>query len=193
MRKLIYYVACSMDRFIARLDGSFDFYLTEGPHLTDLVNTFPETVPGHLRTAVGVVRENQLFDTVLMGRATYEVGLREGFASPYPHLHQYLFSRSFKESPGPQVELVTREAVAFVRDLKQAPGKEIWLCGGAHLATTLFSEIDELILKVNPILLGTGLPLFAGAVAETALEFAHSKTYSNGFMLLQYRLRHRNS
>lgn len=151
MRKLVYYVACSVDRFIARTDGSFDFYLTEGQHLADLVESFPETVPGHLRAIIGVTAENQQFDTVLMGRATYEVGLKEGVTSPYPHLNQFLFSRTLNQSPHPNVQLVTGSAVATVRQLKQTPGKDIWLCGGGELATSLFPEIDELILKVNPI------------------------------------------
>ena len=192
MRNLVYYVACTVDRFIARLDGSFDFYLTEGQHLLDLVEAFPETVPGHLRTVIGITAENQRFDTVLMGRATYEVGLKEGVTSPYPHMKQYLFSRTLKRTPDLNVELVRTDAVMTVRQLKQNRGKDIWLCGGGELATALFPEIDELTVKVNPILLGTGIPLFSGIVNETALELSDSKIYSNGFMLLTYRVKHKN-
>lgn len=192
MRNLVYYVACSVDRFIARLDGSFDFYLTEGQHLKDLVEAFPETVPGHLRTVIGVTAQNQRFDTVLMGRATYEVGLKEGVTSPYPQMRQYLFSRSLKQTPDPNVELVRTDAITTVRQLKESVGKDIWLCGGGELATALFPEIDTLILKVNPILLGTGIPLFSGLVNETALELSDSKIYSNGFTLLTYRLKHKH-
>ena len=125
-----------------------------------------------------------------MGRATYEVGLKEGVTSPYPHLEQYLFSRTVQASLDPQVELVTHDAIAVVKTLKQQWGKDIGLCGGGELATTLFPEIDELILKVNPILLGAGIPLFSGGVSETALALTESKVYTNGFMLLQYRLQH---
>jgi dihydrofolate reductase len=191
MRKLVYYVACSVDRFIARTDGSFDFFLTEGQHLADLVASFPETVPGHLRAVIGVTAENRQFDTVLMGRATYEVGLKEGVTSPYPHLKQYLFSRTLKHSPDPDVQLVAGSAVATVRQLKQSPGKDIWLCGGGELATALFPEIDELILKVNPILLGAGIPLFSGRINETVLELSDNKIYGNGFTLLTYQVKHK--
>ena len=190
MRKLVYYVACTVDRFIARPDGSFDFYLTEGQHLKDLVEAFPETVPGHLRAIMGVTAENRRFDAVLMGRATYEVGLKEGVTSPYPHMKQYLFSRTLKQNPDPAVELVPGDAVAAVRQLKEGLGKDIWLCGGGDLATALFAVIDELILKVNPILLGAGIPLFSGTVKETALALSDSKLYSNGFTLLRYHLKH---
>ena len=64
----------------------------------------------------------------------------------------------------------------------------VLLRGGGDLATALYPEIDELILKVNPVLLGSGIPLFAGAVAQRALELAESKIYDNGFMLLRYRM-----
>lgn len=191
MRKLVYYVACSVDRFIARADGSFDFFLTEGQHHADLIASFPETVPGHLRAVIGVMAENRQFDTVLMGRATYEVGLKEGVTSPYPHLKQYLFSRTLKQSPDPDVQLVAGNTVAAVRQLKQSSGKDIWLCGGGELATALFPEIDELILKVNPILLGAGIPLFSGLINETVLELSDSKIYGNGFTLLTYQVKHK--
>jgi dihydrofolate reductase len=67
-------------------------------------------------------------------------------------MKQYVFSRSLKESLDRNVELVSKDHLAFVRELKQQPVKDIWLCGGPDLATTLFSEIDEMILKVHPIL-----------------------------------------
>jgi dihydrofolate reductase len=190
MRKLTYYVACTVDGFIARADGSFDFFLAEGEHLADLFASYPETVPGHLRGALGVRDGNRYFDAVLMGRRTYEVGLRVGVTSPYPHLEQYLFSRTLERSPDAGVTLVSGDPVAFVKGLKEAPGKDIWLCGGGELAAALFPEIDELILKVNPVLLGSGIRLFAGAVEQAELQFADSKTYRNGFVLLRYRVQH---
>jgi dihydrofolate reductase len=190
MRKLIYYVACTVDRFIARADGSFDFFLTEGEHLAELFETFPDAVPEHLRDKLGVRAGNKWFDVVLMGRRTYEVGLKAGVTNPYPHMQQYLFSRTMPQSPDAAVQLVSRDAVALVRELKKQSGKDIWLCGGGDLATTLFPEINEVILKVNPILLGSGIPLFSGIVKQTDLELTDSKVYSNGFMLLRYRVMH---
>jgi dihydrofolate reductase len=102
----------------------------------------------------------------------------------------YLFSRSLKESPDPAVELVSSDPVAFVRKLKQRPGKDIWLCGGGDLASVLFPAIDAMILKVHPFLLGSGIPLFSGAIHLTSLELLESKVYKNGFMLLHYQLKH---
>ena len=78
----------------------------------------------------------------------------------------------------------------MVKQLMREVGKDIWLCGGSDLATRLFPEIDELILKVNPALIGTGIPLFRGAVPPTTLEVGVSKSYGNGFTLTQYRVKH---
>jgi dihydrofolate reductase len=116
MRKLKYYVACTVDQFIAREDGSFDFFLAEGEHVVDLPKYFPETIPAHIRTQLGITAENQCFDTVLMGRRTYEVGLKEGITNPYPQMKQYVFSRTFKEKPDPMVELVSSDPLAFVQE-----------------------------------------------------------------------------
>jgi dihydrofolate reductase len=192
MRELIYYVACSVDGFIAHKDGSHDGFLPEGEHIADIIQSFPETIPAHFRDALGIDAENQWFDVVLMGRKTYEVGLKENITNPYPHLKQYLFSRRLKTSPDAQVELVSQDAVSLVRRLKQESGKGIWLCGGADLATTLFSAnlVDQLILKVNPFLMGSGIPLFADKIPQTALELTYSKVYKNGVLRLHHRVKH---
>jgi dihydrofolate reductase len=190
MSRLIYFVACTIDRFIARKDDSFDFFLMEGEHVADLLSAFPETIPAHLRGMLGVTADNRHFDRVLMGRRTYEVGVREGITNPYPQMNQYLFSRTLQQSPDPAVELVASDPVPFVQELKRQPGKDIWLCGGGDLASVLFPAIDELILKVHPFLLGSGIPLFSGTIPLTALELTDSKIYKNGFMVLHYRVNH---
>lgn len=187
MRKLIYYVACTADGFIAAADGSFDAFLNEGEHLTDLVAEFPETLPVHLREAFGVQgKPNRVFDTVLMGRATYEVGLKYGITSPYSHLRQYVFSSVIKPRIDVDVIVVAKHAVKVVRDLKESSGAHIWLCGGGQLAAALFEEIDEFIFKVNPSLIGAGIPLFARRVPQTRLRLSESKHYANGASVLRY-------
>lgn len=190
MREITYYVACSVDGFIAHTDGSHAGFSQDSEYFADLFATFPETVPSHLRDAMGIHAENKWFDVVLMGRKTYEIGLKDGIASPYSHMKQYLFSRSIKVSPDPNVELVTEDAIELVMGLKGESGKGIWLCGGANLATTLFTNqlIDRLILKVNPFLMGAGIPLFAGAIEQTALKLTNRKIYDNGVLLLDYRV-----
>jgi dihydrofolate reductase len=186
MRKLVYYVAVTADGFIAAEDGSYDAFLFEGPQAADLLADFPETMPTHLRAPLKITAPNQRFDTVLMGRATYEVGLKDGVKSPYSHLEQYVFSSSLRESPDPAVRLVSSDAVKLVRSLKAREGRDIWLCGGGKLAASLATEIDELVLKLNPVVIGAGIKLFGGAVAPIKLALKERKIYDNGYLRLHY-------
>lgn len=191
MRSLVYYVASTVDGFIAREDGSFDFFLSEGEHFAYLFSEYPETLPGHLRETLNVHDKNKHFDTVLMGRRTYDVGLKLGITSPYSHLKQYVFSRSISESPHPDIHLMSSEdPVQIVRELKRGDGLDIWLCGGGELASSLFSEIDEVILKVNPIVIGSGTPLFARSFGPTRLDLLETKAFDNGFVINRYRIAH---
>jgi dihydrofolate reductase len=191
MRELTYYVACSVDGFIAHADGSHDGFSQDGEYLTDLFSSFPETVPSHLRDVMGVHSENESFDTVLMGRKTYEIGLKEGVTSPYSHMKQYLFSRTIQDSLDERVQLVSESAVELLETIKKQSGKGIWLCGGANLAATLFenSLVDQLILKINPFLMGSGIPLFSGVIQQAALELTNSKIYENGVVMLYYKVK----
>jgi dihydrofolate reductase len=73
MRKLVYFIACTADGFIARENGDFDFFPVAGDHLLFIAREYPETIPGHLRKDFGVRDENRRFSSVVMGRHTYEV------------------------------------------------------------------------------------------------------------------------
>lgn len=188
MRKLIYFVACTADGFIAREDGGFDFFPVEGEHLPFIVREYPETIPGHLSRDLGVGGENRRFSSVVMGRHTYEVGTTLGITNPYPRLQQFIISTTMAESPDPGVTLIRRDPVALVRRLKQEPGLGIWLCGGASLAGALYDEIDELILKVNPVVLGTGTPLFRSARGPTRLELTRHQAFAGGVAVHHYRV-----
>jgi len=187
-RKLVYYVASTIDGFIAREDGSFDWALAQGEHFADLVQRFPETFPARCHQAFGVPAHPRRFDTVLMGRRTYEVGLNEGITNPYPSLRQFVVSRSIPDSRDAAVHVYRGSPVRLVRQLKAEPGRDIWLCGGGILAGGVFSEIDELILKVNPVLIGSGVPLFAGAVGTPRATVVEHEGYPNGFVLARYDL-----
>ena len=190
MRKLIYYVACSVDGYIAHTDGSHDGFSQDLEYLTEVFTSFPETVPAHLRDAMGIQAANRWFDTVLMGRNTYEIGVQAGVLSPYPHMRQYLFSNTLKESPHPDITLVFDNVSEVVQQLKQEHGKDIWLCGGGKLATSLFEHhlLDRLILKVNPFLMGSGISLFTNVIDQTALTLTDHKAYENGVLMLDYQI-----
>ncbi len=166
MRSLTYYVAASADGYIAGPDGQFDFFGFDSDLAAWIIEEYPETLPVHAREALGIADvDNRRFDTVVMGRLTYQPALDAGILSPYPHLHQVVFSTTL--SPGSNgVEVTGTDPLAHVRELKDSDGAGgIWLAGGGRLAAALRYEIDELVIKRNPIVLGAGIPLVAGSFA----------------------------
>ncbi|MFI5669902.1 dihydrofolate reductase family protein [Streptomyces sp. NPDC051704] len=186
MRKLTYYVGTTLDGFIAGPDGQFDFFPFEGDLAAALLAEYPETIPAPARGPLGLDGvANKRFDTVLMGRATYEPGLAAGVTSPYPHLEQYVFSRTLAPFD-PAVEVVSADPVAFVRDLKQQDGEGIWLCGGANLAGQLLDEIDELVVKRHPIVIGSGIPLFDAPFRPDRFRLTDSRVFNTGAAITTY-------
>ena len=81
---------------------------------------------------------------------------------------------------------VVGDAVELVRELKQADGLGIWLAGGGKLAAALRDEIDELVIKRNPIVLGLGIPLFDGPSRPTSLEAVEARELDNGVRIERY-------
>jgi len=74
MRSLVYFVATTLDGYIAGRDrGDPDFFPFEGPHVADLLAEFPEMIPGHARAALGLNDDNRRFDTIVMGPTTYDI------------------------------------------------------------------------------------------------------------------------
>jgi dihydrofolate reductase len=186
MRKLTYYVAATVDGFIAGPGGEPDFFPIEPDVMAAMNAEQPETVPTRFRAAAGVAdAPNRRFDTVLMGRGTYEPALAEGTTSPYAHLEQFVFSRTLA-STDPAVTVVPADPVAFVRELKGRDGLDIWLCGGGRLAGALRPEIDELIVKRYPLIIGTGTPMFGGPFAATGFAVADSRTFDSGAVVVTY-------
>ncbi|SOD65321.1 Dihydrofolate reductase [Streptomyces zhaozhouensis] len=166
MRRLVYFVASTIDGFIAGPDGSdptgpAGFWPIPPAYLEYLRAEYPETLPGPARDALGVTAEGRHFDTVLEGRGSYEIGLKAGVDDAFPHLRHLVFSRTLTSVPAEEVELVTTDPVARVRRLKQEPGRDLWLIGGAGLARSLVAEIDRLVVKLGPLTIGTGVPLFS--------------------------------
>lgn len=185
MRELVYLVATSIDGFIARPDGDFTPLLVPGDHLDFLAEEYPETFPAQARAALGIDgAPNRHFDTVLMGAATYRVP--GGLPSPYPHLRQYVVSRSTTTAPD-DVTVVAGDVLARVRELKAQDGAAIWLCGGSRLAGQLLPGIDRLVLKVSPVVLGEGLPLVSGVSGPTDFRATGTRSFANGVVILDYR------
>ena len=168
MRMLTYYVGVSLDGFIAAPDGSTDFFPVDRPVLDFIAGEYPETLPTHVREQLGVSAPGTRFDTVVMGRATYAPALEVGITSPYAHLRQFVVSTTLP-TKDPRVRVVT-DPVALVRRLKQEAGAGVWLAGGGRLAGALLTEIDELVIKRYPVVIGAGIPVIAADRAH-ALPF----------------------
>ncbi|MEM7738382.1 MAG: dihydrofolate reductase family protein [Deinococcota bacterium] len=172
MQHLSYFVACSADGFIAHEDGTWQGFLETGAHVDDYITSL------------------NTFGTVIMGRKTYEVGLQAGVTNPYPMLTSYVVSSAMTQSPDAHVKLVNSDPIAFTRDLKQQADGPIYLCGGSTLASQLLQAglVDKVILKVNPIIFGKGIPVFKDDTLTTSLNLIKTDSYSNGCVWLHYEV-----
>ncbi len=188
MRELTYFVAVSLDGYIAAPDHTFDAIPVQGDHIDWIGREYPDTLPTVGLQMLGLEADTSRFDTVLMGWNTYAAGFAAGVTDPYQHLRQYVFSRAHDKADG-DIVLTDRDPVAVVRELKAEPtGTGIWLCGGGQLASTLFDEIDRFVFKVNPVLLGAGIPVFAerGYSPRTLTRVA-SRQFESGVVVNEYR------
>jgi dihydrofolate reductase len=165
MRALTYFVAVSVDGFIAGPDRAdpTGYWPVSEDYAEHVVAKYPETLTGAARAALGVTVAGTHFDTVISGRRTYEIGLAAGVTNAYPHLRHVVFSRTLGLIPDPAVELIDSDPVEAVRAFKLESGKDIWLVGGGDLAGALYAEIDRIVLKLSPLTLGSGVGLFGSS------------------------------
>src|SRR5262249_25892470 len=140
VRKITFGGANSLDNYLARPDHSVD-WLMWGDEAAAVMADYWKTI-----------------DTVLMGRKTYEVALRSGQGA-YPGVTTYVFSRTLPAGSHGGAEIISADAVDFVRDLKRQDGKGICLMGGGEVARPLFEAglIDEIGFNIHPVLLGSGI------------------------------------
>lgn len=187
MRKLVYYIALSIDGKIAGPNHEIEFYPSGPEYEKWMFTEYPDVIPTHFREAVGISDVPlKRFDTVLLGGTTYEVGLELGPPSPYAHLRQYVFSRSI-EKIDPAIELVSADPVAKVRRLKaEDSGKDIYLAGGGELAGLLLDEIDELVIKYYPVVAGAGIEGFGSRFSPTRFDLTGTRTFDSGNVVLYY-------
>ncbi len=172
-RKVILYIAVSLDGYIARENGSLDWlFAIEG----DGDNGFSEFY--------------QTIDTIIMGRATYDHLMT--LVAEYPHADKKTFVFSRQEKQEPFVEFVNEDIALFTERLKRQQGSNIWLVGGANLFDKFLKEklVDDLIITISPVILGHGIPLFQKDNSEFNLELKSSKTYGQ-FVQLHYLISHK--
>ena len=175
MRKVRFGGAISLDNFIARTDDAVDWLL--------------------FSKEVGQIMKDMWanIDTMVMGRKTYEVAQRMGGGGDYPGVTTYVFSRTLKQPNTKSVTFVADDAAAFVRQLKEdKEGKDILVMGGGILAQSLFEAdlIDELGFNIQPVLLGSGIPLFYEMSRQIDLELKECRQLSKGCVYLTYKVKH---
>ncbi|NUO03543.1 MAG: dihydrofolate reductase, partial [Saprospiraceae bacterium] len=131
-------------------------------------------------------------DAIFLGRKSYEMSLgMEGADNSWmPPMTEYVFSNSLQRVKEGAI-LISGDLKTAVQPIKNEPGKDIWLFGGAELTASFLKEnlVDELMLSIHPILLGSGKLLFGMLPNRVQLQLADTKTYDSGLVTLTYNMR----
>jgi dihydrofolate reductase len=173
MRKIIYYVASSLDGFISGMNNDISGFVANGngvdKYLSDLTD----------------------FDTVIMGKNTYEFGYQFGLQPgqpAYPHMTHYIFSDHFKlENLAPNVH-IKKINIQEIETIQKQEGTDIYLCGGGHFAGWLLDnkKIDVLKMKLNPLILGQGVKIFGNLMRTFKLRLINTEVYENGLQIMTF-------
>ncbi len=170
MRKMSFFVACSLDGYITGKDGDISWLFTDNDY-------------GYADFFMGT-------DTLLMGRITFDVSMTFG-EYPYPGKEVLVFSRTKRGTPHPGAWYVNDDPAETARRLKLDSGKTIWLVGGSQLAAPLLREklVDELVISIHPVTLGDGIPLFPRGMPKTDWKLVTSTAFDSGLIQLTYLLK----
>jgi dihydrofolate reductase len=169
MRRVRYSVAMSLDGHLAGPNGEIDWIAND-----------PEV------DCAGMAAR---FDTMLVGRKTYEFARAHGASVRMPGIEPYVLSRTLEQARCPDAT-VSGDAVGTVSSLKRREGKDIWLFGGGSLFRSLLDAglVDSVEVAIIPVLLGGGVPLLEGG-ARAALRFVRHRLYSGtGRVWLEYEV-----
>lgn len=166
-RRVRYQVACSLDGYIAAPDGGYDWIVID-----------PDIDFGALF---------RQFDTLLMGRATYELMKANG--EEYPGMKVVVFSRTMRREDHPGVTIVADDIKATIDALRAEPGKDIWLFGGGKLFHALYELdcVDTIEPAIIPVVIGDGIPMYPPSGVRRSLVLTGQKLYEkSGTLFLQY-------
>ncbi|MEM9674583.1 MAG: dihydrofolate reductase family protein, partial [Bacteroidota bacterium] len=164
MQKIIYYVASSLDGYIAGKDDDVSQFILQGEGIDKYQSDLAS------------------FETIIMGRKTYEFGYQYGLQPgqpAYPHMHHHIFSNSLViDNLSEQVQ-IEKLNVSRVEEIRENATTDIYLCGGGQLAGWLLenSLIDQLKIKLNPIVLGSGTKLFGSSTANENWELIDRESF----------------
>jgi dihydrofolate reductase len=167
-RRLRYQVAVSLDGFIAGPKGEYDWIVMD--RAIDFGALYKE------------------FDTVVMGRKTYEPVAAQRNHGAMPGLEVVVFSRTLPAATYPGVRIVNDDPVDVVRALKAKNGRDIWLFGGGKLFRTLLDAglVDTVEVAVMPVLLSSGIPLLPPGASTTLTLVDQKILASSGIVILSY-------
>ena len=170
MRRVHYRVAASLDGFIAGPNGEVD-WIVHDPSVD-----FAAVYSG--------------FDTVLLGRRTYELTRQPGAPQWPAGWRIYVFSRSLNPADHPAVTVVREDVGHTVAGLRAESGRDIWLFGGGNLFASLLGAalVDQMEVALMPVLLGQGIPLLAPGAPRVRLRLTRSVSSDVGIVNLHYDL-----
>lgn len=187
MRSLTYFIGATIDGFVAAPDGGTDALSVPPEFVQFLCTEYPETLPSPARSALQIEgAPHRHFDTVVMGRSTFVPALEAGLASAYPHLEQHVVSTTIDPADHDEVTVHGGDPLDLVRSLKRREGLDIWLAGGPTLATSVFAELDRIIVKTYPVVMGDGRPLFSSPTTDRAVVLEWSADLPGGVVVSSY-------
>jgi len=175
MRKIILYIASSLDGKIADTEGSVDWL---------------HQIPNPEKSDYGYADFIKSIDTTLMGNDTYKQVLGFDVEFPYKGLANYVITRDKSRTKDEHVQYISQNVVDFVKDLKEKPGKDIWCIGGGGLNSVLLENglLDDILVFVMPVILGPGIPLADQISKNCKLELTNTTTYKSGVVELVYKV-----
>jgi dihydrofolate reductase len=171
MRQIRYQVAMSLDGYIADANGGFDWIVRD-----------PD---------VDFAAMMARFDTLVMGRHTYELTKSMGGGPSMPGVTSVVISRTLKQSDHRDVTILSENWEGAVRELRAKPGKDIWLFGGGALFASMLDAglVDVVEVGIIPILLGGGIPFLKPPARRATLALATHRLYAkSGIMMLEYNV-----
>jgi dihydrofolate reductase len=171
MRRVRYSVAMSLDGFIADPNGGYDWIIMD--ESIDFAAMFRE------------------FDTLVMGRKTFDVSAQTEFMPMFEGKEVIVFSRTVKTSQHSGIRFTDADPAKTVRELKQKPGKDIWLFGGGSMFRTLVDAglVDTVEVAVMPVMLAEGVPVLPAGARVTGMKLEGCDPLTNsGIVMLRYAL-----